>query len=206
MKKLIYPLLALLAVGCGKTGSSGSDSNPAIPVDSDLESRVKEIVGKMSLEDKIGQMCEVTADLVVRDSLTNGEVLLDEGKVDSIFNKYRVGSILNVPMGFAQTPETWCRIISGIQDASMKYLGVPDIYGVDQNHGSTYTVGGTLFPQEINMAASFNRDLVREGAKITAYEARACDIPWVYNPVMDLGRNPVWPRIWESFGEYPYVN
>ena len=206
MKKLIFPLLALLAVGCGKSGSNGADTTPAIPVDSDLEARVKEVVSKMSLEDKVGQMCEVTADLVVRDTLVDGEVQLDEGKVDSIFSKYRVGSILNVPTGSAQTPEAWYRIISGIQDASMKYLGVPDIYGVDQNHGSTYTKGGTLFPQEINMAASFNRELVKEGAKITAYEARACDIPWVYNPVMDLGRNPVWPRIWESFGEDPYVN
>ena len=160
----------------------------------------------MSLEDKVGQMCEVCIDLVQCDTLVNGQVELDPGKVDSIFNKYRVGSVLNVPMGFAQTPETWYRIISGLQDASMKVNGVPQIIGVDQNHGSTYTQGGTLFPQEINMAASFNRELVREGAKITAYEARACDIPWVYNPVMDLGRNPVWPRIWESFGEDPYVN
>lgn len=206
MKKLIYPLLALLAVSCGKSGSSGSYSTPAIPADADLESRVKEIVSKMSLEDKVGQMCEVTIDLVQCDTLVNGQVELDPGKVDSIFNKYRVGSVLNVPMGFAQTPEAWYRVISGIQDASMKALGIPDIYGVDQNHGSTYTAGGTLFPQEINMAASFNRDLVREGARITAYEARACDIPWVYNPVMDLGRNPVWPRIWESFGEDPFIN
>lgn len=206
MKKIfLWGLVGLLA-SCGNSGSNGNDKSPAIPVNADLESRVKEIVSKMSLEDKVGQMCEVTADLVVRDSLTNGEVLIDEGKLDSIINKYRVGSVLNVPMGFAQTPETWYRIISAVQDESMKVLGVPDIYGVDQNHGSTYTIGGTLFPQEINMAASFNRDLVREGAKITAYEARACNIPWVYNPVMDLGRNPVWPRIWESFGEDPYVN
>lgn len=206
MKKLyLWGLLAALA-SCGSSGSKGGYETPAIPVDSDLESRVKEIVSKMSLEDKIGQMCEVTADLVVRDTLVNGEVQLDEGKVDSIFSKYRVGSILNVPTGSAQSPEAWCRIISGIQDASMKYLGIPDIYGVDQNHGSTYTLGGTLFPQEINMAASLNRDLVKEGAAITAYEARACDIPWVYNPVMDLGRNPVWPRMWESFGEDPYIN
>lgn len=205
MKKLCYGLLVLLAASCGKSGA-GSSESPAIPVDKDLESRVKEIVSKMSLEDKIGQMCEVTADLVVANEMKDGQIVLDEGKVDSIFNKYRVGSILNTPMGFAQTPETWYRIISGIQDASMKYIGIPDIYGVDQNHGSTYTQGGTLFPQEINMAASFNRELVREGAKVTAYEARACDIPWVYNPVMDLGRNPVWPRIWESFGEDPYIN
>ena len=206
MKRFFYPLLAVLAVGCGKSGSPGADSTPAIPADSDLESRVKEIVSKLSLEDKIGQMCEVTIDLVQCDTLVNGQVELDAGKVDSIFNKYRVGSVLNVPMGYAQTPETWCRIISGIQNASMEILGIPDVYGVDQNHGATYTVGGTFFPQEINMAASFNRDLVREGARITAYESRACDIPWVYNPVMDLGRNPIWPRMWESFGEDPYIN
>lgn len=206
MKRLFYPLLALVAVGCGNSGNDGRDSKPAIPVDNQLESRVKEIVSKMSLEEKIGQMCEVTIDLVQCDTLINGEVQLDAGKVDSIFNKYKVGSVLNVPMGFAQTPEAWYRIISGIQEASMNAIGVPDIYGVDQNHGVTYTLGGTLFPQEINMAASFNRDLVREGAKITAYESRACDIPWVYNPVMDLGRNPAWPRMWESFGEDPYIN
>ncbi|MCH5234216.1 MAG: glycoside hydrolase family 3 C-terminal domain-containing protein [Muribaculaceae bacterium] len=208
MKKLIYPLFGLLGLmaSCGQSGSSGNDSTPAIPVDKDLEARVKEIVSKMSLEEKVGQMCEVAIDLVQCDTLVNGEVELDPGKVDSIFNKYKVGSVLNVPMGFAQTPEAWYRIISGIQDASMKALGIPDIYGVDQNHGVTYTQGGTLFPQEINMAASFNRELVREGAKITAYESRACDIPWVYNPVMDLGRNPAWPRMWESFGEDPYIN
>ena len=205
MKKFIYPVLALIAIGCGKT-DDGCDKTPAIPADAALESRVKEIVGKMSLEDKIGQMCQVTADLVVANQPVDGQIVLDEGKVDSIFSKYRVGSVLNVPMGFAQTPETWYRIISGVQDASMKYIGIPDIYGVDQNHGVTYTIGGTLFPQEINMAASFNRELVREGARITAYETRACDIPWVFNPVMDLGRNPIWPRIWESFGEDPYIN
>ncbi|MCH5239046.1 MAG: glycoside hydrolase family 3 C-terminal domain-containing protein [Muribaculaceae bacterium] len=205
MKKFIYPLLSLLIVGCGKS-ETGNDETPAIPVNANLELRVKEIVSKMSLEDKIGQMCEVAIDMVQCDTLVNGQVELDPVKLDSIISKYRVGSVLNVPMSFAQTPEAWYRIISGIQEASMKELGIPDIYGVDQNHGASYTAGGTLFPQEINMAASFNRELVREGARITAYESRACDIPWVYNPVMDLGRNPIWPRIWESFGEDPFVN
>lgn len=204
MKKLCYTLLGLLAISCGKGGTG--NVAPAIPADSDLEMKVKEIVSKMSLEDKIGQMCEVTIDLVQGDSMVNGQVVLDPAKVDSIFSKYRVGSVLNVPMGFAQTPEAWYSIISGIQEASMKYIGIPDIYGVDQNHGASYTAGATLFPQEINMAASLNRELVREGARINAYESRACDIPWVYNPVMDLGRNPIWPRIWESFGEDPYIN
>lgn len=201
MKKLLSVSLMVFAA-CGLQ----TFASPAIPADPALEKRVKEIVSRMSLDDKVGQMCEVTIDLVQANELVNGQVVLDQGKVDSIFNKYRVGSVLNVPMGFAQTPESWYRIISGIQKASMKYIGIPDIYGVDQNHGVTYTVGGTLFPQEINMAASFNRQLVREGAEICAYESRACDIPWVYNPVMDLGRNPAWSRIWESFGEDPYIN
>lgn len=207
MKKYLYLALpGLLMLSCGKGGSEGGYETPAIPVSSDIESRVKEIVSKMTLEEKVGQMCEVTMNVVLTDTLVNGEVELDAGKVDSVFNKYKVGSVLNVPMDFAQSPEVWYRIISGLQEASIKATWVPQITGVDQNHGSTYTMGGTIFPQEINMAATFNKALVYEGAKITAYEARACDIPWLYNPVMDLGRNPAWPRIWESFGEDPYVN
>lgn len=206
MKKLIYPLLGLIMTACGGGNDKGSDKSPAIPRDAAIEGKVQEILSKMSIEDKVGQMCEVTMDLVLYDSLVNGQVEVDPAKVDSIFNKYRVGSVLNVPMGFAQTPDTWYKVISTLQKASIDATGVPEITGVDQNHGSTYTLGGTMFPQEINMAATFNREIVREGAKITAYEARACDIPWLYNPVMDLGRNPVWSRIWESFGEDTYVN
>lgn len=204
LKKFLIASLALLTVGCGS--NSTHQGTPAIPYDADLEAQVKKIVSGLTLEEKVGQMCEVTIDEVQCDSMVNGQVVLDPAKVSKVIGEYKVGSVLNVPMGMAQTPETWCRIISGIQEASMKEIGVPDIYGVDQNHGSTYTMGGTLFPQEINMAASLNRELVREGARITAYEARACDIPWVYNPVMDLGRNPSWSRIWESFGEDPYIN
>ena len=202
MKKLCFATLALTLLGySGLKGAS-----PAIPVDADLESRVKKIVSEMTLDDKVGQMCEVVVDLVCAESAADNSVQLDSAKLANIFGKYRVGSILNTPQGHAQDAATWNRVISGIQAASMEYIGIPDVYGVDQNHGTTYTAGGTLFPQEINMAASWNRDLVREGAAVCAYETRACDIPWVYNPVMDLGRNPVWSRIWESFGEDPYLN
>lgn len=204
LKNLWIASIALLAVGC--SGNNKGNMSPAIEPDSDIEAQVKKILSGMSLDEKVGQMCEVTIDEVQCDSLINGQVELDSAKVNKVIGEYKVGSVLNVPLGMAQTPETWCRIIGGIQEASMKYIGIPDIYGVDQNHGSTYTMGGTLFPQEINMAASFNRELVREGARVTAYEARACDIPWVYNPVMDLGRNPAWSRIWESFGEDPFIN
>ena len=206
MRKILTALAsAALLAGCGHDGGSGN-AGPAIPVDKEIEARVEKILSGMSLDDKVGQMCEVVVDLVCADSLSDGSVVLDPAKLDTIFNTYRVGSILNTAQGHAQDLDTWYRLVSGIQEASMKYIGVPDIYGVDQNHGTTYTTGGTLFPQEINMAASFNRDLVRDGAAICAYESRAASIPWVYNPVMDLGRNPVWSRIWESFGEDPYIN
>ena len=205
MKKLSLLLLPMVFAACSQSGSHDSMS-PAIAPDSDLEARVKEIVSKMSLEDKVGQMCEVEVGLTLGQPTEDGLPVTDKVKLDTLFQKYRVGSVLNVPMGQAQPPQVWCQLIKDIQDASMQYIGVPDIFGVDQNHGTTYTQGGTLFPQEINMAASFNRELVREGAAVTAYESRATSIPWVYNPVMDLLRTPVWPRMWESFGEDPYVN
>lgn len=206
MKKIFFGiLLSAFAASCTQQRDS-QPVTPAIPINNDIESQVKKIMSDMTLDDKVGQMCEVVIDLVCSDTLANGKVVLDDAKLDTVFNKYRVGSILNTAQGHAQDRETWYRLISGIQDASLRYIGIPDVYGVDQNHGTTYTVGGTLFPQEINMAASFNRDLVKEGAAICAYETRASSIPWVYNPVMDLGRNPVWSRIWESFGEDPYIN
>lgn len=205
MKKFSLFCLPLLLAGISQM--EAQRMSPAIAPDPSLEKRVNEIVAKMSLEDKIGQMCEVTVDLTLSEKPgKDGLLATDPAKLKTLFNEYRVGSILNVPQGSAQPPKVWNKLIKEIQDASMKYIGIPDIYGVDQNHGTTYTQGGTLFPQEINMAASFNRDLVREGAKICAYESRATSIPWVYNPVMDLLRTPVWPRLWESFGEDPYIN
>lgn len=204
MKNTLAGALALLCAAC--SGSADKTMTPAVPHDADIEAKVKKIVSGMTLDDKVGQMCELVVDLVCADSLVDGQVVLDSAKLRNVFDVYRVGSILNTAGGQAQDRDTWYRLISGIQQASMEYIGVPDVFGVDQNHGTTYTTGGTLFPQEINMAASFNRDLVREGAAVAAYETRASSIPWVYNPVMDLGRNPVWSRIWESFGEDPYIN
>lgn len=134
------------------------------------------------------------------------EFQLDEEKLETVIGQYKVGSILNVPNGVAQTPEKWQEIIQRIQEKSMEAIGIPCVYGVDQIHGTTYTLGGTLFPQSINMGAAFNRELTREGARISAYETKAGSIPWTYAPVTDLGRDPRWSRIWESYGEDSYLN
>ena len=131
---------------------------------------------------------------------------LNETMLDTLISKWKVGSILNAPGTRASSVDQWQQWIQLIQKKSMKYIGIPDIYGLDHNHGVTYTQGGTLFPQPINMGASFNTELVKRGAEITAYESRAANCPWVYNPVVDLSRDPRWPRVYESFGEDAILN
>lgn len=180
-------------------------TGPAIPRDEAIESRVEETLAKMTLEEKVGQMTELVVDILGGYD-ANGEFQLNEGRLDTIFGIYKIGSILNAPGTRAQTPEKWDQIISKIQEKSMQHIGIPCIYGLDQNHGTTYTYGGTFFPQNLGLAATFNRDIVREGAAVTAYETRASNCPWTYSPTLDLGRDPRWPRIWENFGEDCLVN
>ncbi len=229
----------------------------AIPRDSKMEGQIDALLKKMTLEEKIGQMTQLTIDVLAKNSnpfadinpenfkasdlkkilriyklekeydlskgMPNKEVLaqiylriqniqtsrgfqLNEAMLDSVIGKYKVGSILNVPNGIAQSVGKWQEIIRRIQEKSVKEIGIPCIYGVDQIHGTTYTLGGTFFPQGINMAATFNRRLVREGSRISAYETKAGSIPWTFAPVLDLGRDPRWPRMWENFGEDSYLN
>jgi len=180
-------------------------TGPAIPRDEAIESRVEATLAKMTLEEKVGQMTELVVDILGGYD-ANGEFQLNEGRLDTIFGIYKIGSILNAPGTRAQTPEKWDQIISKIQEKSMQHIGIPCIYGLDQNHGTTYTYGGTFFPQNLGLAATFNRDIVREGAAVTAYETRASNCPWTYSPTLDLGRDPRWPRIWENFGEDCLVN
>ena len=177
---------------------------PAIPRDAAIEQKIEKTLAKMTLDEKIGQMLELNFDLMGK--YEPGGWKLNEMILDTCISKWKVGSILNAPGTRAATVEQWRQWIGIIQEKSMKYLGIPDIYGLDHNHGVTYTQKGTLFPQPINLAASFNTELARTGAEITAYESRAGNCPWVYNPVTDLGRDPRWSRIWESFGEDPIVN
>ena len=177
----------------------------AIPRDAKLEAKIEKTLSKMTLDEKIGQMLELNFDIMGKYD-ANRVWQLNETMLDTCISKWKVGSILNAPGTRAATVEQWQEWIRLIQKKSMKYIGIPDIYGLDHNHGVTYTQGGTLFPQPINMAATFNTELVRTGAEITAYESRAANCPWVYNPVVDLGRDPRWPRIYESFGEDAVVN
>ena len=178
---------------------------PVIPRDENVEQQVEHTLSRLSLDEKIGQMCELTIDVI-----TDGRsqvFRLNEDALQKVFNQYHVGSILNVPKGVAQKPEVWGALIRRLnQHAAETCSGVPQIYGVDQIHGASYTWGATLFPQEIGQAASFNRNIPYRVSEIAAYESRACLIPWVYSPVMDLGRQPLWSRMWESYGEDVYLN
>ena len=199
MKKILLTIVvacAALAVQAQK---------PAIPRDAALEAKIEKTLAKMTLDEKIGQMLELNLDIMGKYDAT-GKWQLNETMLDTLISKWKVGSILNAPGTRAATVDQWQYWIQLIQKKSMKYIGIPDIYGLDHNHGVTYTQGGTLFPQPINLGASFNTELARTGAEITAYESRAANCPWVYNPVVDLGRDPRWPRIWESFGEDALVN
>lgn len=198
--------LAMASVVCAGCLSGMAQSLPAIPSDPVIEANIQEWLKKMTLEEKIGQMCEITVDVVTDFPGSKEGFKLSEAMLDTVIGKYKVGSILNVPLSVAQKKEVWAEAIREIQEKSMKEIGIPCIYGVDQIHGTTYTLDGTLFPQGVNMGASFNRELVRRGAEISAYETKAGCIPWTYAPVVDLGRDPRWPRMWENYGEDCYVN
>ena len=198
--------LAMASMVCAGSLAGMAQPAPAISADPVIEAHIQEWLKKMTLEEKIGQMCEITVDVVTDFPGSKDGFKLSEAMLDTVIDKYKVGSILNVPLSVAQKKEVWAAAIKQIQEKSMKKIGIPCIYGVDQIHGTTYTLDGTLFPQGVNMGATFNRSLVRRGAEISAYETKAGCIPWTYAPVVDLGRDPRWPRMWENYGEDCYVN
>ena len=252
MKRMILFLLSAASLL-----TATAQQQPAIPRDEQMEQQIEQWLQKMTLDEKVGQMCELTIDVIQKrvnpfmgvqpnqltpqflkklikqyklekefdvkklepsqdlmmrlymriQEIENAKGFqIDEAKLDSVITKYKVGSILNVPNGLAVGRDEWQRIIKRIQEKSMKEIGIPCIYGVDQIHGTTYTLGGTLFPQGVNMGAAFNRALTREGSRISAYETKAGSIPWTFAPVTDLGRDARWPRMWENYGEDCYLN
>ena len=199
MKKL------LLSISMLALAYTASANVPVIKSDPKIEAQVEQTLKKLTLEEKVGQMMELVTDLFGAND-KNGVFYIDEHKTDSILSRYKIGSILNAPNTCAPTAKQWEKYIAQIQKISMKRIGIPCVFGLDQNHGSTYTQDGTLFPQNINVAATFNREIARRSAEATAYETRAVSVPWTYSPTVDLGRDARWPRIWENFGEDCYLS
>ncbi len=199
MKKL------LLSISMLAFAYTTSANVPVIKSNPKIEAQVEQTLKKLTLEEKIGQMMELVTDLFGAND-KNGVFYIDEHKTDSIFSRYKIGSILNAPNTCAPTAKQWEKYIEQIQKISMKRIGIPCVFGLDQNHGSTYTQDGTLFPQNINIAATFNREIARHSAEATAYETRAVSVPWTFSPTVDLGRDARWPRIWENFGEDCYLS
>ena len=196
---LLIPAVSLMAAGCGSRTAA-----PAIVRDAEVERQVEEILSGMTLEEKVGQMTELAIDVL--GEFRDGEFVLDEEKLRKVIAEYKVGSILNAPGPMAQDIDKWQEIIGRIQEVSMKEIGIPCIYGLDQVHGTTYILGGTMFPQNINIGASFNPGLAYTAAEITAYETRAGNCPWTYAPTVDLSPDPRWSRVWENYGEDCLVN
>ena len=192
MKKtglITFAAVAVLAFGCAPKGHS--------PYESEIRAKLAD----MTLEEKAGQMIQINID-VIMDPVTKE---IDEEKLDYVIGKYKVGSILNVYGNHAPTAQWMSAVIDALQAKSMETMGIPCIYGLDMIHGATYLDGGTFFPQEVNLAATFNPEHAKNMGRVLAYETRSMQVPWVFSPVMDLGRDPRWPRQWESWGEDPCV-
>ncbi|MDZ7717248.1 MAG: glycoside hydrolase family 3 N-terminal domain-containing protein [Balneolaceae bacterium] len=191
MKKLLLTILFL--------GATVFNSFAQL-TEEQIAQKVDSVMQTMTLTDKVGEMTQLAIDMV---STPGGEPEnLNEENLRNVLLNHRVGSILNVA-GHAYTLDEWHSVIRQIQEMAVneKPTGIPVIYGIDSIHGANYTMGSTLFPQQIGMAATWNTDLIQEGSRISAYETRASWIPWNFSPVLDIGRNPEWPRFWETFGE-----
>lgn len=180
--------------------------SPAIPKDEAMEAEIARRVAAMSLDEKVGQMCQITLDVIKdRSKGRNNYTEIDDAKLANMIRDFKVGSFLNT-LDFALEPRQWYPIVKKINDVSLAQMHIPVIYGLDMNHGASYALGATLFPQNINIGATFNRSLAKRGGEITAYETRACNVPWTFNPTVDLARNPLWPRFWENYGEDAFLS
>ena len=197
MKNYLIPLAMITAI----VSCNSPKPAPAIPADPAVEAKVESVLKKMSLEEKAGQLVQLNISVLEDET----HEAIDPAKLDKIIGQYKVGSILNVMHDRAHTREQTAAMVRQIQEKSMELLGIPCIYGLDMIHGASYLVEGSLFPQEINLGATFNPGYAKWMGDAMAYETRAAQVPWVFSPVMDLGRDPRWPRIWESFGEDPYL-
>lgn len=217
MRYLVTLAAACLLAACSTThnptptascGTSPAYNTPAIAHDQRIETCIDSIMQRMALREKVGQMLQLNVTLVCHRDSASGQWVFDDERLRELLRSYRPGSWLNVPSvgGDTPTPQQWDSIIGHIQQLTLQEVGIPTLYGIDHNHGASYTTGATIFPQPINQAATFDTALVRRCAAVAAYESRAGGCPWVFNPTMDLGRDQRWPRLWESFGEDALVN
>ena len=196
MKKALFIIFLILSC----TNKNNSDN---------INSKVETLISKMSLKEKIGQMAQINLTVIAKgpDKWSSYEPLeLDIEKTKKAILEYKVGSILNTTNNQARSPEVWNKTINQLQKIAMdeSESKIPIIYGIDGIHGATYT-GATMFPQQIGTAASWNPNNAFNMAKVSAYEIKACGIPWNFSPVIDLGQDPRFPRQFETFGEDPYL-
>ncbi|MBR3031120.1 MAG: glycoside hydrolase family 3 C-terminal domain-containing protein [Bacteroidales bacterium] len=196
MKVAAVAMAVILLAGC-----KDKNQQKAIATDSEVEAKVERVLKGMTLKEKAGQMVQINISALEDDT----HEAIDPAKLDKVIGEYKVGSILNVMHDAAHSREHTAAMVKQIQDKSMEAIGIPCIYGLDMIHGASYLIEGSLYPQEINLAATFNREYPRMMGEAKAYETRAAQVPWVFSPVMDLGRDPRWPRMWESWGEDPYL-
>ena len=193
--------MSIAAVAATALSACGQTSAPAIPSNAEVEAKVEKVLKGMTLEEKAGQIVQLNISVLENET----REAIDPDKLDKIIGEYKVGSILNVMHDMAHSREATAAMVRQIQEKSMEVIGIPCIYGLDMIHGATYLTDGTFYPQEVNLGATFNREYARMMGRAMAYETRAAQVPWVFSPVMDLGRDPRWPRIWESFGEDPFL-
>ena len=205
---MINIYLKALIIGTLSVFSVSASAQKQAKTVSPYETEITKLMSKMTLEQKVGQMAQVTLDVIGKGNNAYASKFpfeLDEKMMKVVFEENKVGSILNSPTNTPLTVEEWQKVISEIQKASMKHIGIPCIYGIDAIHGATYTKGAVFLPQQIGIAATFNRELAFEGARMAAYETKASNIAWNFSPVLDMGRDARWSRIWETFGEDPYL-
>ena len=204
-KLTVFLLMSMVIFGCQQQPQTTTPKT-----DSETEAKVADLVKAMTLEEKVGQMTQITLDVLTKGDnafMSYEPVELDPETMKAAFVKYQVGSILNTANNRARNTEFWNNLVNSIQSYAMENsrLKIPMLYGLDMIHGASYVDGATLFPQQIGMAATWNPELLVKAGEITAYETRAVGVPWTFSPVLDLGVDPRWPRQWETFGEDPYL-
>jgi beta-glucosidase len=196
-------LAALLAATVSLSPGGVPGDRPLRKFDTKIDALLK----KMTIEEKVGQMTQVTVDLVSAGADGRREPhALDSAKLAHAVLRYHVGSILNVGPSWYPVPH-WLDVITAIQDVAVKQsrLRIPVLYGIDAVHGANYTQGATIFPQSFAIAATFDSAIAGRVGAVTAYEVRASGIPWNFHPVLDMGRQPLWARFWETYGEDVYL-